>query len=263
VELKRIVANLRALRGGRDLLRQLERAQQGTDVQATRVIQPLIDRYYCGGQLPSPELRARVGVNHSALNFWAKGVSSSQKVIEVFGTEPDMPVLDWGCGSGRTLMWLRGYPAWREHYYGCDVDGDAVAWLRAQGEERVTRSSEAPPLPYVDGFFGGVFAISILTHVPPERHRAWYAELTRVLAPGGRVLVTTDSVFSADGASNAQRDAFAEEGHAFLETRKLYGGATWVSEAFTRRAIDGLLEIESYEPGGYTGQDVLIARRAD
>jgi SAM-dependent methyltransferase len=49
--------------------------------------------------------------------------------------------------------------------------------------------SNEPPLPYPDGSFGGVFAFAMLTHIRPERHREWYAELRRILRPGGRVLL--------------------------------------------------------------------------
>ena len=63
--------------------------------------------------MPPPELRLHVGAHESAGNFWNQGRGSSARVIEVFGEVPPGQVLDWGCGSGRTLYWLYARQPWR------------------------------------------------------------------------------------------------------------------------------------------------------
>src|SRR5205823_2016256 len=197
----RVLLHARALAFGDDLLREHhqlltkwheERAQlERQRDQGEFVVQAVIDRHYGGAKLPPPTLRTHVGVNDHALDFWAKGINSSRWVLDTFGTDPGGRILDWGCGPGRTLVWLRCHPAWRDQYHGCDVDREAIDWLRAQGEEGTEVCRDLPPLPYPDASFAGVFAFSVLTHIHPEHHVGWYRELHRVLAPGGRILVTT------------------------------------------------------------------------
>ena len=215
--------------------------------------------------MPPAELRMHVGARSSKANFWNQGRESSARVIEVFGESPPGLVLDWGCGSGRTLYWLHGHEAWRRAYRGCDVDAEAIRWLRKrQGITAVQVCETEPPLPYGDGTFVGVFSFSVLTHIPPERHRAWYEELHRVLAPGGRAYVTVngDSRAADQAAFTAAEQAlFAEQGWLWADREGHYKGAAVVSRAFTAKALDGLFELERYRDAGYHQQDDLILRR--
>lgn len=77
-------------------------------------------------------------------------------------------------------------------YYGTDVDSEAVSWLKQYANVVVCRDN--PPLPYPASTFGGVFAFSVLTHIHPKQHRAWYEEIYRVLKPGGRAYLTTQNI---------------------------------------------------------------------
>ena len=215
--------------------------------------------------LPPPELRLHVGARDSAANFWNQGRNSSARVIEVFGEDPPGPVLDWGCGSGRTLYWLYGRPAWRQAYRGCDVDAHAISWLRKKhGIEAVTVCGPEPPLPYGDAEFAGLFSFSVLTHIAPARHRAWYEELHRVLAPGGRAYVTVNGdSLAADSAAfiPAEQALFARQGWLWAEREGHYKGAAVASRAFTEEALEGLFELERYGDAGYHQQDDMVLRR--
>lgn len=126
------------------------------------------------GNLPLPpeSLRLNVGTVTTEANFLAQGAASSGRVLMHFGQVPDGPVLDWGCGSGRTWRWLYQYPAWRKAYHGCDVDAPAIEWLKARGVANVAVTSDEPVLPYPDNHFAGLFCFSVLTHIPAQRHRA-------------------------------------------------------------------------------------------
>ncbi len=215
--------------------------------------------------LPPPELRLHVGAHQSAGNFWNQGRESSARVIEVFGAQPPGPVLDWGCGSGRTLYWLYGDEAWRAAYRGCDVDPQAIRWLQKKhGIEAVRVCSPEPPLPYADGEFAGLFSFSVLTHIPPERHRAWYEELHRVLKPGGRAYVTVNGDSRAadpKAFTPAEQAEFARQGWLWADREGHYKGAAVVSRAFTDKALEGLFELERYRDAGYHQQDDLVLLR--
>ena len=266
----RVVAkNVKALASGADLVSRLDAAQRELDSTrregeaAERVCQALLQRHYDAWDPPPAELRLHVGAHDGLFNFWSKGLTSSDAVVQVFGADPAGPVLDWGCGSGRTLLWLRRYEGWRARYHGCDVDTAAVTWLQAQGVERVTTCDELPPLPYEDGSFAGLFGFSVLTHIPPERHRLWYEEFRRVLAPGGVAYVTTHGAFEAAKAGSGVRSSYEAGGAAYgvHPHENHYKDSSVVSSAFTRAAVDGLLEVVAFDEGGYLNQDAWTLRR--
>ena len=215
--------------------------------------------------LPPRELRLHVGAHESAGNFWNQGRGSSARVIEVFGEKPPGPVLDWGCGSGRTLYWLYGHKAWRKAYRGCDVDAQAIRWLQKKhGIQAVSVCGAEPPLPYADGQFAGLFSFSVLTHIHPEMHRAWFEELHRVLRPGGRAYVTVNGDSRAADPlafTRPEQALFARQGWLWADREGHYKGAAVVSRAFTDRALEGLFELERYRDAGYHQQDDLVLRR--
>ena len=215
--------------------------------------------------LPPAELRMHVGARDSAANFWNQGRESSARVIEVFGEIPPGLMLDWGCGSGRTLYWLYAREAWRQAYRGCDVDAEAIRWLKKKPAiTAVSVCQPEPPLPYADGQFAGLFSFSVLTHIPPGRHRAWYEELHRVLQPGGRAYVTVNGDSRATDPlafTPAEQDSFKRQGWLFTEHDGHYKGAAVVSRDFTQGALHGLFELERYGEAGYHQQDDMILRR--
>lgn len=87
-------------------------------------------------------------------------------------------VLDVGCGIGDFL-------AYRPGTLGVDVNPHAVAWCQRQGLD--ARLMEVDALPFPDGGFDGVVLDNVLEHLAdPAR---LLAEIHRVLAPGGRLLI--------------------------------------------------------------------------
>ncbi len=213
--------------------------------------------------LPPPELRVHVGRIDTAANFWGQGYDSSRRVLEVFGDDPGGPVLDWGCGSGRTLSWLRGVGTWDRWYQGCDVDGQAIEWLRQQGVGSVAVCGDEPPLPYAPESLAGLFCFSVLTHIPPARHAGWYAEMRRVLRPGARACITVNGDGHAQTAhfNEKERRKYAARGWAWFERDGHYKNVAIVTRPFTLAALGDGFEIEQYREGGYHGMDELIVRR--
>jgi len=236
--------------------------------QLTSIVERLLKRHYHPMPLPPEALRLHVGTRTTAANFWAQGLASSTRVCEIFSETPSGPILDWGCGCGRTLRWLLAHPAWREQYRGCDVDADAVKWLAANTPCQISVCHDNPPLPYADASLAGLFSFSVLTHIPPEKHRAWYTEIRRVLRPGGLALLT---VQGSDILKNPERysvpshmlRAFDSSGQAYIRHEGHYKDAALVNEAFTRSQLEGILAVESYAVGGYQNMDQFIVRRVD
>ena len=105
-------------------------------------------------------------------------------VLDRLAAAVDGPVVDLGCGPGQVGAHVR-----RTHgpVFGADLT-PAMARLAAERLDGVV-VADARALPFADGSVGGVVAFYSLIHLPlPDRPVA-FAELARVLRPGGRLLV--------------------------------------------------------------------------
>jgi SAM-dependent methyltransferase len=104
--------------------------------------------------------------------------------------------LDFGCSSGRLVRALGA--AWPEtEWHGCDPNADAIAWAREHLPGiAFERSPLEPPLPYEDGAFDVVCAISIWSHYGEDAALAWLEEMRRIIRPGGRLVITTHGLQS-------------------------------------------------------------------
>jgi SAM-dependent methyltransferase len=99
-------------------------------------------------------------------------------------------VLDIGCNAGELLASLAAlYPHLR--LAGCDVNPAALDKARQLVPQADIRESGAATLPFADESFDCVTCIEVLEHVPPSQWRASLAEMRRVLAPGGRLILRT------------------------------------------------------------------------
>jgi len=87
-------------------------------------------------------------------------------------------VLDVGCGPHNRF--IRDFVG-EQHGVGIDVHPYA-------GVEHVIEDATA--LPFDDGAFDTVTLIAVGGHIPRSQRRAEFAELARVIAPGGRLVVT-------------------------------------------------------------------------
>lgn len=162
-------------------------------------------------------------------------------------------VLDFGCGAGRAIRHLLP-PAPDCELWGSDIDPHCIEWA----EEHLSPpasfvvNTEVPPLPFPDGKFDLIYAISVFTHI--STHWAgWLLELNRILAPGGRLLATIISEGMCEAVSGEAWDEanvgmnVYEEGQGWS-----FGGPMvlhspwWIEEHWGR-----LFEIELLEPRGF------------
>lgn len=95
-----------------------------------------------------------------------------------------LKLLDVGCGTGATLAAFESRPVER---FGIEPEAAAVEFCHKRGLTEV-RQGCAESLPFPDSAFDLVLALDVLEHL--EDDRAGLSEITRVVKPGGFVLLT-------------------------------------------------------------------------
>ncbi|MEK6326342.1 MAG: methyltransferase domain-containing protein [Actinomycetota bacterium] len=101
-------------------------------------------------------------------------------------------LLDFGCGAGRTLRHFLDEASSAE-IWGCDIDEESIDWLQRNlcPPLHAHRNEAAPGLPFEDGHFDLVWAVSVFTHLAEDAWAAWMLELHRVLADDGILIATS------------------------------------------------------------------------
>jgi SAM-dependent methyltransferase len=101
--------------------------------------------------------------------------------------------LDFGGSSGRVVRVLQaGFP--EVQWHSCDPNERAIEWATEHlPAVRFHVSPQEPPLPFEAGHFGLVYAISVWSHLSGPAALRWFAEMERILAPGGLLVATVQS----------------------------------------------------------------------
>lgn len=101
-------------------------------------------------------------------------------------------ILEVGCGDGRFLGLLResGF----ENLYGSDYSEAGVAFARLflPGVD-FTVADATIRLPYENNVFDAIFLIETLEHIQLNKVSLIISELTRILKPGGKLVITVPS----------------------------------------------------------------------
>jgi len=102
-------------------------------------------------------------------------------------------LLDYGCGAGDLMRVLAGLGG-RGSFTGCDIstgmlDEAAKRWPSALGPAPALAAQDGARTSFADRQFDVAIISAVLHHVPVAERPAVYAELGRVLRPGGRLYV--------------------------------------------------------------------------
>jgi SAM-dependent methyltransferase len=183
----------------RSLLRRLlprpaRRALRIAAAEGPRRLRDLVPDLLRRDGLPPAGLRFHVAGSSDRRSFVAIGAQAASEITAAVARHRSLDdmhdVLDFGCGCGRVSVPVaRALPHARMS--GIDVDTRAVRWCQRHldGDWRVTTPD--PPTPFAASSFHVVYAVSVFTHLPEARQRAWIGELHRLLRDGGLLVVTT------------------------------------------------------------------------
>ena len=127
-----------------------------------------------------PDTRAETAADLSMVDAFAAAVTAGD----------DPRVLDAGCGTGRMSAYLAARGCLVE---GVDLSPGMVAMARRDHPELHFEVGSLHELPRADAVFAGVLLWYSIIHTPPSGVAAVFAEVSRVLRPGGYVLVATQA----------------------------------------------------------------------
>jgi SAM-dependent methyltransferase len=231
-----------------------------------------------------PEDVHMMGDRHSLGDLYSADLFAETVTENDIELPPGARILDFGCSSGRLLRVLARYYQGAE-FYGCDPRRKTVEWASANlPEARFFVNPETPPMGDTpDGFFRAVVAISVWSHFSALRALAWFAEMARIIEPGGALIFSTHGYCSlthfdrlskgASAARNALRRAVLDRGEyhflpypaisqqaAELDTE--HWGMAYGSEPWYRRQLEESWVFREMLPGRLTAnQDIYVFTR--
>ena len=181
----------------------------------------LTDRINAALATVTPEAQTLTVAQLAPLDqFHTRGILATTELAAAAGLEPSTHVLDVGCGIGGPARYLAVT-------FGCKVTGvdlspsfiDVATYLTARCglSDRVTfQVGNALHLPFEDAAFDAVFLQHVAMNI--EDRTGLYAEMRRIVAPGGRlatydvVLRDGDVVYPAPWARDASTSFLLSEG---------------------------------------------------
>jgi SAM-dependent methyltransferase len=103
------------------------------------------------------------------------------------GAGPAPAVADLGCGPGHVAGWLSARGA---RVVGIDLSPRMIAIARRDHPDVEFREGDLLELPAAGAEFDALLALYSVIHLPPGDLAASFAEMRRVVRPGGEVLVS-------------------------------------------------------------------------
>lgn len=175
--------------------------------------------------------------------------------IAAVGDEDDATVLDAGCGAGRMSRYVadRGVAV-----QGIDLSPGMVSMARRDHPDLTFSVASLSALPFPRRSFAGVLLWYSTIHTPLDEQPGIYAEVARVLRPGGYVLVGFQSGEGAEDVGPAYRKFGHEiELHRHLATADQ---VSWLMEGV------GLVEVSRLtrqrQPHERNSQSIILGRMA-
>ncbi len=119
-------------------------------------------------------------------HFWFRGFRRFVRplLVQAAGGRSDLFTLDCGCGTGHNLGLLRDFG----RAAGIDITLSGLKHAAARGERQVVQAS-AGRLPFPAGLFDLVTSFDVIYGLPDDVERAAVAEMSRVLKPGGHLVL--------------------------------------------------------------------------
>ena len=148
------------------------------------------------GNLPIPPSDLRMGYGTgSEEDFLKSGARTAEQLRALMSDhtiviEPGDAALEWGCATGRVLRCFAEEAEYAD-IWGIDLHVPSITWAKDNLSPpfRFTSCTSYPHLPFEDGHFKFIYAISVFTHIE-HLLDMWLMELRRIVEVNGFVIVT-------------------------------------------------------------------------
>ncbi len=128
-------------------------------------------------------------------NYYENGYTNANELVQLLKKHTELKnkkILDWGCGPARIIRHLPKIINNNCQFYGTDYNKKSIHWCTNNLPGiHFNHNTLQAQLPYNDNFFDIIYGLSVLTHLSEKMHYEWINELTRILKPGGIILLTT------------------------------------------------------------------------
>ena len=175
-------------------------------------------------------------------------------------------VLDFGCGCGRVMRHWRGRSS-ITRFYGSDYNKYLIDCCRESlSFADFSTNGLEPPTAFADEKFDLVYALSVFTHMPEDLTARWVTELTRILRPGGYLLLSTHGEHFLWQLSVSEVKRFWK-GELLVVESGPPGSNPYMAyhpEAYVRDKFASHLQLTDFFPGGAAGnghQDLVSFRK--
>jgi demethylmenaquinone methyltransferase/2-methoxy-6-polyprenyl-1,4-benzoquinol methylase/phosphoethanolamine N-methyltransferase len=116
-----------------------------------------------------------------------------EMTVELAPVKPGDKVLDVGCGTGSLTLVAKAHAGASGEVHGIDAAPEMIDVARRKatraGVDTDFRVGLIEDLPFPDAQFDIVLSSLMIHHLPENLKRKGFAEMNRVLKPGGRILV--------------------------------------------------------------------------
>ena len=223
--------------------------------------------------LPIPPLRlVRSSTGTSSLPWLIHGGTlAADSIVGILskngiGIRDLAAILDFGCGCGRVIRHWAGLKA---AVHGCDYNQRSIRWCRRRLTfARFEANELSPPLPYRDGQFDLVYALSVFTHLPEPLMFAWMREMERVVKAGGFLVISTHGERCL-GQLTPEQQAQFRSGSAVVTDQESAGTnrcGVYMPETYIRTHFTGGFRVVDFLPEGAKGnppQDLVLFQKTE
>jgi SAM-dependent methyltransferase len=215
----------------------------------------LRDQVDDGLPLPPPEMLGLVIGEYNPLTWLQGGVAVANSVgltLTKNGVRMDSldGIVDFGCGSGRVIRRWKAIDHVGLH--GVDYNPYLVEWCRRTLPfATFERNRSMVPLSLEDESVDLVYSYSVFTHLDQESQFFWMNELSRIVRPGGHVLITVHGTAYLNDLSQEDRERF-EAGEMLVKEGHYSGSSacyTFHPQQYFRDVLAPELELIDFVPG--------------
>lgn len=220
--------------------------------------------------IPPPHLIHFVTGSYDTSWFLKSGALAAQSIrdtLEKNGLQIEnfSSILDFGCGVGRAIRYWNRLE--KTAVYGTDYNPDLIEWCKKNLTfAHFQTNNLVGRLEYEDEQFDFIYALSVFTHLTEANQFFWIEELTRILQPGGYLLITTHGESCTSHLFTEGRELF-NQGQLVV-----YGGeqegtnvcAAFHPQRYVQEKLAKNLIVVDFIPAGALGnppQDVYLLKK--